>query len=71
MIVGAYSINLYCDNWREQSDNIGRDGVHELGEFPHEFAGHSKLDCFRQARAIGWKIGKERQTCPKCNTQKG
>jgi hypothetical protein len=44
--------------------------IHEYDEFPHQFTGHTEGQCFKEARAKGWLIGKERQLCPKCSGKK-
>lgn len=71
MIVGCYSVDLYCDTG---GDVFG-------GECPYrgysgsqgEFTGQTEAECLRIARKIGWKF-KEGNTlafCPQCNSKKG
>lgn len=56
MIVGCYSMDLYCD---ECGFGYGTDSA--------SFAGETRGQCVRQARLWGWLVGRERQLCPKCS----
>lgn len=66
MYVGAFTLDLYCENmpknWFENKDH------HDYDEFPHQFVEHDRKDAFRIARKRGWKINTEKRTCvcPKC-----
>lgn len=62
MVVGGYTLDLYCDC---QSD------AHKHGEFPHQFFGETYSGTSRQAKRQGWKITKDRSKaiCPKCVSQ--
>ena len=66
MIVGAYVLNLYCDNYQPRL--IGCGG-HEFGEFPHQYVAQHGSTCRRRARAAGWKLNlrTDKATCPRCN----
>ena len=58
MIVGCYSIDLYCDF-----------GPHPVGYgFPHQFTGQTEAVCFREARKKGWRIYRKqgKAKCPRC-----
>jgi hypothetical protein len=57
MIVGCYTLDLYCD--KNNPD-------HDYFEFPHQFTGRSLASCIRQAKSKGWSVGKEKAICPKC-----
>lgn len=63
MIVGGYSLHLYCDypddDWRHL----------DLGKV--EIAGHNEADCKRQAKAKGWSLdfGLYKALCPGCKAQ--
>lgn len=63
MFVGAYSLDLYCDNF----DYSGQ--VHEYGEFPHQYVGRAWGEVARMARRDGWVINNKsgRCICPKCS----
>jgi len=47
MVVGAYSLDLYCDNERVE---------HSYKEFPHQFVGETFGECAKIARTRGWSI---------------
>lgn len=56
MLVGGYTLHLYCDYNCEianssQCDSIQRD---YLDKVQTEFAGHNKTNCIRQAKKKGW-----------------
>lgn len=50
MIVGCYTLDLYCDN----ADSLHT--WHELNAMPHQFTGDTRQYCYRQARKKGWTI---------------
>lgn len=64
MIVGGYTMDLYCDNGRPG------DGTHpwSMYEKPTEFAGHNRAACVKQARDAGWIIDERNRRCycPTC-----
>lgn len=62
MIVGGYSLELYCDNI------LSKVNKHEYGEFPHQFYGNDRAEAFKEARRHGWRINAKKGTayCPKC-----
>ena len=58
MIVGCYSMDLYCDF-----------GPHPIGyDFPHQFTGRTEAECFRNSKKRGWKIypAQRKAKCPRC-----
>jgi hypothetical protein len=65
MIVGCYSLELYCENYK----NGGLDGIHEFEEMPHLFTSERREDCEKQARDIGWMINNKSGVClcPRCS----
>jgi hypothetical protein len=62
MIVGAYTLNLYCRN----RDEPWRDYV-DMKE-PAEFAAEHGSNARQQARWAGWRLDlrANEATCPKC-----
>lgn len=65
MIVGGYSLHLYCDaaEWG--------DPPHTYSEFPHEFTGETYGECAKKARKRGWVLRRDRTAvCPKCRNSK-
>ena len=73
MIVGCYSIDLYCDNYDEIHWKGRDDHGHEWREFPHTYTGKTRGECIAQARKHGWLVNDRleddggRQLCPKCS----
>ena len=72
MIVGCYSMHLYCDTGNDMPGMPG-----DYGKTPHnfenpgrgEFIGHSESECKKQARMAGWRFTRDRRViCPSCNT---
>ena len=66
MIVGGYSLDLYC---RFHQASGGKDA----GARPHSwnrgiasFAGHNENDCKKQARKARWKFNRGDVVCPDC-----
>lgn len=68
MIVGGYSLHLYCDtdgcknqNARPTQDSTG-------AAAPGEFNGDTKNECVKAARRRGWSLSflTGRATCPDC-----
>ena len=64
MIVGCYTLDLYCDNAGEYPD-----GIHEYKEFPREFTDEYGSKCRKMARKEGWTLNLKDGTalCPKCS----
>ena len=67
MIVGAYTLHLYCET---NGCEYARRYVN--GE-RFEFVGSNASQCYREAREHGWKISlKERSAhCPECSAARG
>ena len=72
MIVGCYTVNLYCDDEGHEGF-IGSTGSYYVkvgifhDEVKHEFAGQNERECFAQARRIGWEFTRDRRViCPFC-----
>lgn len=72
MIVGCYSMDLYCmheglplhyDQWGP----IVPAGHHFAGEFPHKFDGDTESACKQQARQRGWLFRNGEAICPRCS----
>ena len=62
MIIGGYTLDLYCDKAK-----IMHDPIHTFDEFPHQFTGHTHSQCVKQARDKGWLLGRKMDLCPKCS----
>lgn len=68
MIVGCYSVDLYCDN----EGNCPKSWSPETATYTGETEG----ECLRQARRHGWLItrakhkGERKAYCPKCSNKK-
>lgn len=60
MIVGCYTLDLYCDRESE---------AHEYNEFPHQFMHELGSKARVKARRAGWILNTEEGTavCPKCS----
>lgn len=64
MIVGAYTLDCYCDNVTPGVN----DSRHEYGEFPHQYVHEYGSVCRKRARADGWLFKRDGKTfCPKCS----
>ena len=67
MIVGCYSMHLYCDKSSIAPGEVYDDLGHIYHEFPHEFSGRTEAECKKSARERGWKFtGAGEAHCPKC-----
>lgn len=70
MWVGAYGLDLYCDNVREDQnwDALVDDHGHVYNEFPHQYTDELGSVCRAKARRAGWIIKKDGTAiCPKCS----
>lgn len=70
MIVGCYTMHLYCDTGNSEpgmpGDGAGPHNYEDPGQ--GEFVGRTEADCLRQARAKGWRFDRKRRAfCPRCN----
>jgi len=61
MIVGCYTLDLYCEN-----DGQYPDGIHSYDEFPHTYSHENGSQCRSAARKDGWKLTQGKAICPKC-----
>lgn len=68
MIVGGYTLHLYCDF--HEGDEW--DKAHGYPETPADFAGRNEAICFTAARAAGWKVYRlqYKAKCPICVKEK-
>jgi len=64
MIVGCYTMDLYCDNPKCEAVFAGLDG-HRDG-IQMGFTGSTRAACARQARRVGWRVGRTKAYCPRC-----
>jgi len=64
MIVGGYSLHLYCDNVTA-CKAISRRGYGHAAM--GDFAGYDKPDCVKQAKKAGWHIRLGKCFCPDCS----
>lgn len=63
MIVGCYSMDLYCD-----AENCP-DRSHRIGSVYAQLIGRYERECLREARKLGWKFSKShprKAFCPTC-----
>lgn len=52
MIVGCYTLELYCDLcWNDPAKPYA-----QRSGFPHRYLGTSRARCARQARTAGWLL---------------
>ena len=72
MIVGCYSLDLYCDLcWEDTATPYA-----QRSAFPHNFTGKSRAACGKQARVAGWSLrfvsGSKppRAVCPICKRRR-
>lgn len=66
MIVGGYSLDLYC-RYAKTSNGAEAGSVdHAWGTGSGSYAGASKTDCYRQAMKRGWLFKGGDVTCPHC-----
>lgn len=77
MIVGGYSLNLYCDNvnfHNSQHLSIWGGNYHfrDGSILANEFVGETFSECARHARKYGWKIDRKQGicVCPLCVKEK-
>lgn len=65
MMSSCFCMSLYCDN--QKADYCEDMKIHSHEEFPHEFIGETRGECYKRARIQGWLIGINRHLCPKCS----
>ena len=65
MIVGGYSMDLYCD---KAGCNNGHRGSN-MGEV--QYVGETRSECVREARRDGWRFSRSKSPkeayCPECS----
>ena len=81
MIIGSYSLHLYCSNetwhgdwWRHRvvPDINSQNNPDYRGGFA-DYVGDSYQECVRYARKDGWVIAHDRSAayCPQCKKKRG
>lgn len=68
MIVGGYTMHLYCRNAGKSADGPATfDLRHHETILNGEFCGRTFSECRRAAIAAGWRFGRDKDvTCPTC-----
>jgi hypothetical protein len=68
MIIGCYTLNLYCDTPGCQLSLEKR----YSGQPVPQYTGETYGECARKARVDGWQLSADRQvaTCPACCNQR-
>jgi hypothetical protein len=66
MIVGCYTLDLYCDRDNPDGYTIADIPEHGFREFPHQFTGHTEGVCMRDAKRRGWRFQDGKAYCPRC-----
>lgn len=75
MIVGAYTLDLYCDHPEHNGFILSSGKMLVLFngkqvELAHQFVGRTERYCRKQARKAGWVFKRGREVvCPFCTTQ--
>lgn len=70
MIVGCYSVDLYCDNEDRTGDKRCKRRNGPLRYGSDQYTGETEGECLRQARKEGWKFTRDRPRkayCPACS----
>lgn len=68
MIVGCYTLDLYCKNYPEPWVKSDRHDYKE--HFPTAYTGHTLAECKRDARRDGWRFTRDGDCiCPICTQQ--
>ncbi len=63
MIVGCYTMDLYCANWHDKDPSTC---VGVSPGYAPQFTGQTEAQCKRQARKAGWKFSRWDAICPAC-----
>jgi hypothetical protein len=71
MRVGAYTLDLYCENNNINSNGID-DGKHVYGkDYPRQIVAEHGKTCRKIARREGWLLCRDGRTyCPACSGKK-
>ena len=69
MIVGCYTLDLYCDRFSVSPGEVTDEHGHWYNEFPHQFTAELGSECRAKAKQRGWKLNLKDGTalCPKCS----
>lgn len=57
MIVGCYSVHLYCDS--------PEGGTYKCTEWPGEYTGRNEREALANARKAGWRVVADKAFCRK------
>lgn len=70
MIVGCYTLDLYCDN--VEAGTCKRDKELRWPLFPDNFTDERDSTCRKKAREFGWRINEKTgiAICPECIAKK-
>jgi len=66
MIVGGYSLDLYCDNQNSCRKHYQLDNsvlLIDNKQFCYHFAGNNFTECVKQAKQDGWIVDRKRSIC--------
>jgi hypothetical protein len=68
MIVGCYSLHLYCDGLPNCKNRNCRPGAGGDSVPPAEYSGQTRGECSAKARRQGWRLNPRTDTalCPAC-----
>jgi len=73
MIVGGYTLHLYCDHPRHPTEKqtAAQPFAFEVWEryrklWPGEYSDNDRARCVKRAKADGWKLRAGKATCPEC-----
>jgi hypothetical protein len=68
MIVGGYSLDLYCDIVEPMNGEVTDALGHRFDEFPHAFFAETGATARADARRKGWRLdrGQGLAMCPRC-----
>ena len=77
MIVGAYTVDLYCDDPKHGEQATFSSGVIHVrvsdtnwAPLSNQFSAQTERECLRQARQAGWIFKRNREViCPLCKEQ--
>lgn len=70
MIVGCYTLDLYCRYWEDQPRGVSAfcntnfDWNHKI----FQYTGRTRAECLREARKDGWLVNLKTRKCicPEC-----
>lgn len=75
MIVGGYTMDLYCDNDVEQpwyTKGHSKPGDYGTETYPDTYYAQTRAQCIKMARKAGWTFRRDGtlDKCPTCNKVK-